>query len=105
MSEAPTFTEWSTMVVPTWHFCRVVRDSRNTLLATAPAESAETSTVAQRTVCAVRPWRWRAVARPSTRARFGAKSRHGDKFNQTPYGSGTTFNSIEPCSIELNSFG
>ena len=33
--------------------CRVVRDRRNTLLATAPADSDETFTVAQRTVCAV----------------------------------------------------
>ena len=33
----------------------VVRDSKNTVLATAPADSAETFTVAQRTVCAVRP--------------------------------------------------
>ena len=38
------------------------------MLATAPADSAETFTVAQRTACAVRPWGWRAVARPSTRA-------------------------------------
>ena len=31
--------------------------------------------------------RWRAVARPSTRAAvfFGAESRDGDKFNQTPW--------------------
>ena len=72
--EAPTFMEWSAMVVPTYPeggnhalklgvpappsgcasrpLCRVVRDSRNTLLATAPADSAETFTVAQRTVCA-----------------------------------------------------
>ena len=79
MSEAPTFTglatEWSTMVVPTYPeggshaqpagvpapppgcasrpLCRVVRDSRNTLLATAPADSVETFTVAQRTQCAL----------------------------------------------------
>ena len=33
--------------------CRVVRDSRNTLLATAPADSVETFTVAQRTQCAL----------------------------------------------------
>ena len=38
------------------------------MLATAPADSAETFTVTQRTACAVRPWGWRAVARPSTRA-------------------------------------
>ena len=64
--KAPTFMEWSTMVVPTYpeggshalQVCQhhhqvvrvgpalsVVRDSRNTLLATAPADSAETFTV------------------------------------------------------------
>jgi hypothetical protein len=66
--------EWCTLVVPTYpeggshalqvcqhHHqvervghslcCRVVRDARNTLLATAPADSAETFTVPQRTVC------------------------------------------------------
>ena len=65
--EALTFMEWSAMVVATYpeggshalKVCqhhhqvvrvgdfhgRVVRDSRNTLLATAPADSAETFTV------------------------------------------------------------
>jgi hypothetical protein len=72
--EALTFMEWSTMVVPTYTLkvaatpcrcasttirlcesatlCRVVRDSKNTLLATAPADSAETFTVRQR-ACAL----------------------------------------------------
>ena len=75
MSEVPTFTECrSTMVVPTYpeggsHALQVCqrastttrlcesatlsgchRDRRNTLLATAPADSDETFTVAQRTV-------------------------------------------------------
>ena len=76
--EAPTFMEWSTMVVPTYpeggshalqvcqhhhqvvrvgHFVGLshVRDSRNTLLATAPADSAETFTVTQRTARSVLP--------------------------------------------------
>ena len=64
--EAPTFMEWSTMVVPTYpeggsralqvcqhhhqvvrvgHFFGVGRDSRNMVLATAPADSAETFAV------------------------------------------------------------
>ena len=42
-------------VVRVGDFVGLLRDSTNTLLATAPAESAETFTVAQRTVCAVRP--------------------------------------------------
>ena len=62
MCEAPTFMEWSAMVVPTYPeggshalkvcelsasqpLCRVVTDSKNTLLATAPADSADTFTV------------------------------------------------------------
>jgi hypothetical protein len=75
--EALTFMEWSMIVVPTYpeggshalkvcqHHHQVVRVGRfvglsetqrtRTLLATAPADSAETFTVAQRTVCAVRP--------------------------------------------------
>ena len=48
--------------------CRVGRDSKNMLLATAPANSAETFTVPQRTARSMVPWGWRAVARPSTRA-------------------------------------
>jgi hypothetical protein len=78
VSEAPTFMEWSTMVVPTYpeggsHALQVCHSTtirlcesatlsgwvrareRNTLLATAPADLAETFTVARRTVCAVRP--------------------------------------------------
>ena len=79
LSEAPTFMEWCTMVVPTYPeggshalcrcasttirlsgcasrpLCRVVRDSRNTLLATAPADSAETFTVTQRTARSMVP--------------------------------------------------
>ena len=39
------------------------------MLATAPADSAETFTVPQRTARSMVPWGWRAVARPSTRAR------------------------------------
>ena len=38
------------------------------MLATAPADSAETFTVSQRTARSMIPWGWRAVARPSTRA-------------------------------------
>ena len=38
------------------------------VLATAPADSAETFTVSQRTARSMIPWGWRAVARPSTRA-------------------------------------
>ena len=82
VSEAPTFMEWSTMVVPTYTLkvaakpcrcasttitgcasrplycrpiCRVVRDLKNTLLATAPADSAETFTVPQRTARSMVP--------------------------------------------------
>ena len=59
--------------------CRVVRDSKNTLLATAPADSAETFTVSQRTA------RYDTVkvagGGPSVHACpvfFGAESRHGE---------------------------
>jgi hypothetical protein len=106
--------EWSTMVVPTYpeggsHALKVCqhhhqvarlresaalsgcqRDSKNTLLAIAPADSAETLTVtqrsAQRALCAT----VKVVGggpRPSTRVRgvlFRAKSRAGDKFNVKP---------------------
>ena len=94
--EAPTFMEWSTMVVPTYpedgshalqvcqHHHQVVRVGhfvglsetgrtmevwKNMVLATAPADSAETFTVPLRTARSMVPSRWRAVARPSTRAR------------------------------------
>ena len=66
--------------------CRVVRDSKNTLLATAPADSAETFTVRQRAARSILPWKV-AGGGPSVHACavfFRAKSRDGDKFNQTP---------------------
>ena len=74
--EAPTFMEWSTMVVPTYpeggshalqvcqHHHQVVRvgdfvglseTGRNTVLATAPADSAETFTVRQRAARSILP--------------------------------------------------
>ena len=70
------------------------RLKEHTLLATAPADLAEPFTVAQGKVCAlkvsvcawtvspcVKRWRWRAVARPSTRVAvfLRAESRDGDK--------------------------
>ena len=78
VSEAPTFMEWSTMVVPTYTLkvaakpCRCASTTirlcesatlsgcqrlitRNTLLATAPADSAETFTVPQRTARSMVP--------------------------------------------------
>ena len=120
VSEAPTFTEWSTMVVPTYpeggshalqvcqHHHQVVRvgrfvglsefrDSKNTLLATAPADSAETFTVRQRAARSYALYLTVKVAGggPSVHACavfFRAKSRHGDKFNQTPY-------SVKYCTV------
>ena len=74
--EAPTFMEWSTMVVPTYpeggshallvcqhhhqvvrvgHFVGLSERSKNMLLATAPADSAETFTVSQRTARSMIP--------------------------------------------------
>ena len=74
--EAPTFMEWSRMVVPTYpeggshalqvcqhhhqvvrvgHFVGIVRDSKIMVLATAPADSAETFTVSQRKARSVIP--------------------------------------------------
>jgi hypothetical protein len=86
--EAPTFMEWSPMVVPTYpeggshalqvcqHHHQVVRvghfvelsETQGTCCSRLLADSPESFTVTQRTARSMIPLR-RAVARPSTRAR------------------------------------
>ena len=91
VSEAPTFMEWCKMVVPTYpeggshalqvcqHRHQVVRVGDFVGLSQrleehgarvcAAADSAETFTLRQRAARSILPCKWRAVARPSTRAR------------------------------------
>ena len=68
--------------------CRVGRDSKNMLLATAPANSAETFTVPQRTDSALYGTVGVAGGGPSVHACamfLHAESRDGDKLGQTPH--------------------